>query len=59
MMPDSFEYAKKRGRKYLFHNLGMENSKRSAHKSGLTAALALASEPQTFAAPAIPIVHRE
>jgi hypothetical protein len=35
MMPDSFEYAKNGGRKYLFHNLGNGKFEEVAEKSGI------------------------
>ena len=37
IMPESFEYAKNGGRKYLFHNLGKASLKKSARKSESTA----------------------
>ena len=37
VMPDSFEYAKNGGRKYLFHNLGNGHLKKSAKRLGSTA----------------------
>jgi hypothetical protein len=36
MMPESFEYAKNGGRKYLFHNLGNGSFEEVSRKVGST-----------------------
>ena len=56
MMPDSFEYAKNGGRKYLFHNLGNGRFEEVSAKVGIDSRRwALAAPRPICAAQAIPI----
>ena len=55
MMPESFEYAKNGGRKFLFHNLGNGKFEEVSEKAGIKSnRWALAAPPRTCAAPDIP-----
>ena len=56
IMPESFEYAKNGGRKYLFHNLGNGKFEEVAEKVELTAAAGRwPPRPRICAAPGVPI----